>query len=998
MIYILDSEQKIIGHLSNDAPNGTPYYDDLHVHKIADDNVKSWNETFTIKVPSQYPEAEMLVFGNHLLIEAADGKYKLFTIDEVGEQINGVTHLTTVDVAYNTFMVDMRNYNYIQQERVFNPAMTPDIIKYLCAGVGWDYGELSELYNGAARTFTVKEGNALTSLDEFIQTFDLQIDAYVEVKNGQIASKQVRFFKTPDTLTYTKRFEYKRNLTGAERSLSSNDFYTMLYVYTMADNEGNRKPITAANKIVNPYTGQTENLPYLYDKEANDKYNNGKPYIIGVIQSDTLGTEEAAVAWGKKQLEYYNHPKYTYSVDLALLEEMPALGERILVVDLDMTPQMAVIATVIETEISTASPQNNKIELGEYNTVEIRTIDTIAALQDQIKYLNKKTPTYTIDDYYSEPQTDGENVILKVVVREDGVKIDLPPEAYVWKRYVVETSVLDEEWGATGAMIEVTPADFDAYYYVCSALIAEYDLIIRQDFKTAMTNYIKRISKYLKEDNIVIGFSTDGHYDNDNARAETKDATARTLQYENNVIELSNHISMDAIVECGDVIDGRKADRDVAKINLDSAIGMYRNAKAPRIILRGNHDTNYLFYKDGGATADKYNADGFIPNEQAYNIFSQFWDQDGIVTDDNKNGIYGYYDVPNKNTRLIFLDSIDLNEKLNNTGINLLPTHSATPETLTFTGSHAIYGNNELIVDGVNVRAGDTITFRAKVKTPATPTGIYGTARIFTYTAAGVQGGNNALAANRVAPNGEGYTFVTYTIPQNVIKLAFGFANATNNTGATLQISEAKAEIGATHTPYDFVQTKRAYTALEKTAYSEKQLKFLADALIDLPENQDVVIFTHVALTRPNGATNEEINKQLVIDIINMYRTGGTRTFTSNRRDYEVNFTRTFPTPTGRLIALIAGHNHADTAERDVLINGIIPSFTRTCLFNGDQDGRPLDTLDETAFDTIVINKKNTSIRFLRFGHGLDKVANYISTDPVNEDNDETDEGASEND
>ena len=846
MIYILDNDLNIVGQLNNDVPNGTPFYDDTLSRRIADDTTKNWLETYQVSVPSQYPEAELLEFGNHLLIQCEDGRFRLYTIDEVSDTINGVGHMKKVNVAYNTFQVHMRNYNYIAEEKVFNPATTPEIIKYLCANVGWDYGELDELYLGAAKTFTVSQGNAMESLSKFIQEFDIQIDAYVEINQGKISNKRVEFSKTlTDDKPVKARFEYRRDLMGATRTKNNDDFYTMVYAYTAEDENNKRQGIESVNNIVNPTTGQKENLPYVYDSEANDRYNNGKDYRVVHIYSETLTTPEATLSWAKQQLKYYNHPKYTYEVEVATFQDQPGLGDKIQVIDLEMTPPLAITAVVVATETSFADPSKNKITLGEYQEVPITTISSIQSLQNQLAELNKKSNTYTIDEYTADL---GSETRLMVVVRENGVKVDLAPENYKWRRTAIDTNTIDESWSATGAMVDVLTADYEIFYYECVVLVdvAEYDLILRSDFKKAMPTFLQKVSKYTKEDSIVFGFITDTHYDPNDVRTEVKETAARALQYTNNLIESSKHVSMDAVVHGGDIIDGRKASPDTAKIDLDSAVGVYRNAKAPRLLLRGNHDSNPLFYKDGGKSADKYKASGFIPQSQANNILKQFWAQDNII---GGAGNYGAYEVPNKKTSLIFLDSYDLNEKVDSNG-------------------------------------------------------------------------------------------------------------------------------------------KRLYVSGEKEAYGAQQLKWLADYLISLPLGQDIVVFTHAPLTRPNNAANETINRQLVIDILNAWRTGGTKTFTSTREDYEVSFTKTFVGNTGKLIATIAGHNHSDTAERDTLFGGTVPSFSRTCGYQGNKTERLLNTVNETAFDVVVIDKKTTSIRFIAFGGSEDKYVNYTAKTDISTGND----------
>lgn len=993
-IEILDSNLNKIGLVSNDMPSATPFYDAVHSNRIAENGVRVYSETISLKVPSQYPEAELLERGNHLLIEDSKGRYKLFAIEETSESINGNSHLKSVDVAYNAFITDMRNYTYIEEPKTFSPATTTDIIKFICAGAGWNYGELTELYHGSAKTFEVLEGNALSSLDSFTTQFGIDIEAYVEVVNGKIKDKIVKFSMTDPTTVATSRFEYRQDLTDATRKATNTDFATMLYPYTMADDEGKRKSIKEINEVTNPYNGKKEKLPYIYDAEANDKYNNGRPYIKLKIQTDTIGTKEATLAWAKEQLNYYNHPKYEYSVGIHLFRQRPALGDYVELVDLEMSPPLSIKARVIAEERDLATGIDDKIVIGEFKEVEIREPDSIKALQEQLANLQQsKKPVYDIQDFQ---EVTSEGATLRVVVREDGRIMNLDNTSFSWKRFDNNTQELDEAWSAghasAGPQIKVSVADFDKYSYYCYVTIEDYDYIGRADFRTGMTDFLKRVNRYVDSDTAVLAFFTDSHYDNNSSKKDDsmKESFARALTYERNVIEFTRQANVDAVIHGGDVIDGRKEDKSIAITNLDSAIGGLRNAKAPRIIMRGNHDTNPIF----APKAQQFRADGPIPNKDAYGIFTQFWQEDGIRSDDNTNAVYGFYDIPNKDIRLIFLDPMDLDEVTEKKGENLLQTHSPTYETITVNATASQYKTNAIDVDGVRVKAGDTITFRAKVKTTNNR---YGTARLLCYRTDGTTSANNALLANRV--RGEGYTYITYTIPTAVKRIEFGFANDGGATGTPydIEVKEAKAEIASTPTDYKFFEEKRKYVTRTTYAYGSKQLEWLADTLIETPDTSDVLLLTHVALTR-DSTTIEEINKHLVIDIINAWRAGGAKTFTSTRADYLVNFTRDFGAPTGsNLIATISGHNHKDTAGRSPLFNSIIPNFTRTCVFRGYDENewanRPFDSLYETAFDAIIIDKKNTTIRFVRYGYGEDKITNYTARTVIDQDNPNIDEG-----
>lgn len=63
MIYILNSDDKIIGYLDNNNAGACPFYNDVHSSKIADESGKIWAETLTLDVPYGYEETDLLDTG-----------------------------------------------------------------------------------------------------------------------------------------------------------------------------------------------------------------------------------------------------------------------------------------------------------------------------------------------------------------------------------------------------------------------------------------------------------------------------------------------------------------------------------------------------------------------------------------------------------------------------------------------------------------------------------------------------------------------------------------------------------------------------------------------------------------------------------------------------------------------------------------------------------------------------------------------------------------------
>lgn len=77
-----------------------------------------------------------------------------------------------------------------------------------------------------------------------------------------------------------------------------------------------------------------------------------------------------------------------------------------------------------------------------------------------------------------------------------------------------------------------------------------------------------------------------------------------------------------------------------------------------------------------------------------------------------------------------------------------------------------------------------------------------------------------------------------------------------------------------------------------------------------------------------------------------------------------------------RIICCISGHVHADISETS---DGILYIATTLAQFGGDAQGhqKTINTEDETAFDTFVIDQDNKAIYALRYGYGENRSWTY---------------------
>ncbi|MBK5446071.1 phage tail spike protein [Peribacillus sp. TH24] len=474
MIYILNSDDKIIGYLDNNNAGACPFYNDVHSSKIADESGKIWAETLTLDVPYGYEETDLLDTGTQLLIADSNERFKLFTIYDKSDVINGLGHLKKVD-AINSLAWKL-NHTYVE-EKSWTAASSKDVISYIFQRSGWTLDEFNDFFSGGTKSYTVSEGKAQAALDNATKDFSIELEAYAVISKGNIIEKRAFFTERLGEVT-GERFEYRHNLKGATRTKSNLEFYTKLYVFGGQNAKGERATITSVNKVKVPGSNNYEYLPFILDEEANDKYNTGNAYLEGFIVKEDIIRPEGLLTWGREQMKTYNHPKYTYTLDVALLDTLPGLGDTIAVIDHEMNPPLTITARVLETNYSQADSSADNVVFGEFvtiNTVTPNEIWKLQALASQaLQAIQEKTSwkieMFTPDGLDFSSSAEKKRLIVRVFEGLDNITAQIPKEGFLWEMLDNEGAHV-EKWEeahiGVGNVIEVG-REVAAYTIRCS--------------------------------------------------------------------------------------------------------------------------------------------------------------------------------------------------------------------------------------------------------------------------------------------------------------------------------------------------------------------------------------------------------------------------------------------------------------------------------------------------------------------------------------------------
>lgn len=419
----------MVGVLNNNS-NACPFYEDVHTWKIAESMTdtpgklnKTWNESLTLSAPVGYDETDYLIEGNYIVFQDHTGRWKEFTIYETKESMTDKGHTKTIQ-AFNSCVWNM-NHIQLEEKQWTGGVKSQAIFEYIFSRSGWRLSDFSEFYKGERKEYTVSSGTAQAALVSALKEFEVEAQAYVVLENGQIVDHVVELAQPIGRKT-ALRFEYKRNLTGCTRTISDTEFYTKLYVFGGADKDGKPTTITDVN----------DKKPFLIDEEANDKYNGGREYLEGVVTNESILNKNGLLEWGKEQFKYYNHPKCTYEVDIALLDDDVQIGDEIVVVDREFSPSLQVLARVVETSYSISNPQSNKVLLGEFVSLENVTPDLIWQLKAQLEQeLNKiKSWKIVIENLGEDEESQGKSTLLqaKVYYGEELMNSKIPANGVKW--------------------------------------------------------------------------------------------------------------------------------------------------------------------------------------------------------------------------------------------------------------------------------------------------------------------------------------------------------------------------------------------------------------------------------------------------------------------------------------------------------------------------------------------------------------------------------------
>ena len=253
------------------------------------------------------------------------------------------------------------------------------------------------------------------------------------------------------------------------------------------------------------------------------------------------------------------------------------------------------------------------------------------------------------------------NILAEQIYSTDRINPkNLAPERNVITKELYQLPNLKkmfEEYPVTKEIFEAAGSSLDKKNYRVEDFV-EMNLVPFQDYAKEETERVKKALPKRGEGDVRFAFITDFHY----KYIKEMQTTVSNLVHAIN--ELNTAEKIDFICLGGDNVGNYPASRQ-EHIDMMEELAMFlKNCDVPVLCVQGNHDDNSIHGKIEGT---EFCRTGFeVPNEIQYGIlFSQSQSYKQYHSGGEK-ALYGYYDIPEADTRIVLLNTSDVPRILGN--------------------------------------------------------------------------------------------------------------------------------------------------------------------------------------------------------------------------------------------------------------------------------------------------------------------------------------------
>ncbi|MEZ0117810.1 UNVERIFIED_ORG: phage minor structural protein [Heyndrickxia coagulans] len=397
MIYILDSNEKVVGILTNNgSPNSCPYYDDL-----LKESLDVGASTYEFYVPIYHDVVDLIKEGGYIIRPDLDNNLKMFQIMQVQE-----THSNDSKKYVYAEDAGLELLNDFIRPAKYDSKNAEQILNLVLFGTRWECGEV-DYFPPENFDFTDYQ-NVLTTLQSIAKQISGELSFRVVVKNGKVTHRYVDFVEKRGTDT-KKRFTYTKDIDSIVRSVDMTNVVTALI--GVGSDETTFKSISAT-KSKEGYD-KPANQDWVGDEEALQRYGKQGKHIFGKFEYETTDPKKLLVeTW--KQLQTQKEPQITYELDVALLERLAGiehekvrLGDTVYVIDETFSPALYLEARILDLDTCFSDSTKDKCTLGNFKLVKSNITAQMRSIQS--KLLKKELTWDKVEDALDTAQTAQQN-------------------------------------------------------------------------------------------------------------------------------------------------------------------------------------------------------------------------------------------------------------------------------------------------------------------------------------------------------------------------------------------------------------------------------------------------------------------------------------------------------------------------------------------------------------------------------------------------------------
>jgi len=441
--------------LADSDTNSTGYDDDTNVgttdNYTGTINLNAQSKKFdhqgSVDVPQGQPDSDKVVAGNNLAYyDGLSGHWYIMRIYSV-EESNTATSKHVTTARFTNLCLYTLAHHYPLATATSNISIQTAFNECFNA-TGWalDYQTTNAVVSSIEIDGKTKASALLQTL---IQTYDVEIDPYVEIDSqGNVTKKVCLITDKLNADVVYKEAVFGKNMTSVKRTTVSTPV-TKLIPYG-----ANGSTFASANN----------GKAYIVDDDANQRYNPDWQtglYYEAVVTANRIDNPEGLKSWAQDMLKLYNHPRTYYEIDVTP-DFNPPLGATIRFKDELIKPALDASGRVIQRTISFANPYGNKVGFGEYTTVQAVTPEWLVGYQNAISNALAKAKAdassvrpvaLTPDGNNFTDTTQIKRLILQAWEGNTNISSYIDSKGFIWRRHNPDGTV-DTNYRQTGYLVQ----------------------------------------------------------------------------------------------------------------------------------------------------------------------------------------------------------------------------------------------------------------------------------------------------------------------------------------------------------------------------------------------------------------------------------------------------------------------------------------------------------------------------------------------------------------